>query len=685
MVKKSYVWHLDKLKIVIIFYIALILVFHIKTLNCHESDEDELKSSEVLSIIMKIAPTGIGVVKNRVIVSVNDYILELTGYSEDELLGQHAIMLYPTKEESEYVGEEKYKQIAKHGTGSVETRWRAKDGTIKHILLSSTPINLKDYSEGVIFTALDITERKIAEQELLESETRFKALHEASFGGITIHDKGVIVECNQGLADISGYTYEELIGMDGLLLISEKTRKMVLKNILSGYEEPYEAIGIRKNGEEYPVRLQARNIPYKGKQLRTVEFRDITNQKNLENRIRFSLYATMFLLFLAIILIMLLRDNLLKLRKTEYSLRIKSDELNRFFNSALDLLCIADLQGNFIRLNKEWENTLGYSIEELQKSNFFDFIHPDDVNQTLEAVKDLKNGKDIYDFTNRYRTKDNSYRHIEWRSTTYNDLTYAAARDITERLKAEQEILSKNKELEKLIYIASHDLRTPLVNVSGYSKEIDYLLLEISKLMNIQSITTDEKSNKITNKVNEITNCLSFIRKSAEQMDNLLKGLLKYSRSGRTLLEIKTIDMNHVINEVKLLMDYQISKEDISLFISDLPPCRGDETQLLQIFNNLIDNSIKYKKSNEPCIIRVSGKTDFNNSTYCIEDNGVGIAPENQEKIFDLFYRVKNNEITGEGLGLSIVKQIVERLNGEIKLESTPNFGSKFYIILPTN
>jgi two-component system sensor histidine kinase EvgS len=119
-------------------------------------------------------------------------------------------------------------------------------------------------------------------RELQESEERFKVLHNASFGGIAIHDEGLILDCNQGLSEITGYSTDELIGMNGLLLISEKSRDMVMSNILSGYESPYEAIGVRKNGEEYPVRLEARNIPYKESNVRVTEFRDITEQKRDE-------------------------------------------------------------------------------------------------------------------------------------------------------------------------------------------------------------------------------------------------------------------------------------------------------------------------------------------------------------------------------------------------------------------
>lgn len=160
---------------------------------------------------------------------------------------------------------------------SSEMELKCKEGTVRSVIVGASIIG-----ENYLFSMIDITDRKQAEQSLKESEARFKALHNASFGGITIHDKGIILECNHGLTEITGYSSEELIGMNGLLLIAEKSRDTVMKNILSGYEKPYEAIGLRKNGEEFPLRLEARNIPYKGKNVRTVEFRDITDSKKAE-------------------------------------------------------------------------------------------------------------------------------------------------------------------------------------------------------------------------------------------------------------------------------------------------------------------------------------------------------------------------------------------------------------------
>ena len=157
------------------------------------------------------------------------------------------------------------------------------DGTVRYIKANAT-VSCDAQGVPLRMTGInaDITDRKTTVLALQESEERFKALHNASFGGITIHDKGIILECNKGLSDMTGYEYDELIGMNGLYLISDNTRDQVIQNIEAGYEKPYEVSGVRKNGEIYPLRLEARGIPYKGKNVRVVEFRDISELKRIE-------------------------------------------------------------------------------------------------------------------------------------------------------------------------------------------------------------------------------------------------------------------------------------------------------------------------------------------------------------------------------------------------------------------
>jgi PAS domain S-box-containing protein len=166
--------------------------------------------------------------------------------------------------------------------GNTECRYKCRDGSYRWIEFKASNLLHDPDIRGILCNYHDITERRHNELALFESEARFKALHNASFGGIAIHDRGKILECNQGLTEMTGYSATELIGMNGLLLIAEKTRDQVLDNIISGYEKPYEAIGLRKNGQEYPMRLEARNIPFRGKMVRAVEFRDLTEIKREE-------------------------------------------------------------------------------------------------------------------------------------------------------------------------------------------------------------------------------------------------------------------------------------------------------------------------------------------------------------------------------------------------------------------
>ncbi len=211
-------------------------------------------------------------------------IWNMSGGKSGDIIGKNIRDLIPKVEAESLI--ERYRSVYQLGeTSRQEIKIGLKKGdtwffnTVTPIEYGSPPI------PAVLSVSLDITEHKMTGEALRESEERFKALHNASFGGIAIHDQGVILECNQGLSEISGFGYDELIGMDGLLLIAEQSREAVLNTIRSGYQKPYEAFGVRKNGEEYPLRLEARNIPYKGKMVRVVEFRDITETKQAEEAV----------------------------------------------------------------------------------------------------------------------------------------------------------------------------------------------------------------------------------------------------------------------------------------------------------------------------------------------------------------------------------------------------------------
>lgn len=183
-----------------------------KTENAFHDSEANIQS------VFRAAPVGIGVVVDRIISKVNEKFCEITKYASDELLGQSARLLYPSDEDFEYVGREKYRQIAECGTGTVETFWKRKDGIVIDVLLSSTPIDQSDYSKGVTFTALDITARKKAETESIEKEMFLNRVIDQSPFGTWISDaNGVLIRANQTLRDTLNVTDAQLIGKYNVL------------------------------------------------------------------------------------------------------------------------------------------------------------------------------------------------------------------------------------------------------------------------------------------------------------------------------------------------------------------------------------------------------------------------------------------------------------------------------------
>jgi len=248
-----------------------------------QSEADLRKQKAMLEHLFESSPEAIAIVDNHgYILQTNKSFTDLFGYAWEEAHGKQIDDLVSHGRYHDEAGQYSNLVYKEGNIVETETVRCKKDGTPLDVMLIGYPIVIDGHIIGAYAIYRNTTDRKHAEKSLMESEARFKALHNASFGGITIHDKGIILDCNQGLSGITGYSVDELIGMDGLLLIAEKSRKMVMKNILAEYEKPYEAVGLRKNGEEYPLRLEARNVPYKGRMVRTVEFRDDTERKQVE-------------------------------------------------------------------------------------------------------------------------------------------------------------------------------------------------------------------------------------------------------------------------------------------------------------------------------------------------------------------------------------------------------------------
>ncbi len=404
-------------------------------------------------------------------------------------------------------------------------------------------------------------------------------------------------------------------------------------------------------------------------------------------RNRIVLIGVLLMASMGLLLTMLFRSRLLvneieRRRKIEAELRRKTEELDGYFTNSLDLLCIADIDGHFRRLNPEWEKTFGYPLDELLGRRFLDFVHPDDMESALAAVARLAGAQSVLNFTNRYRHQDGSYRWIEWRSYPVDKLIYAVARDITDRRQAEtekdrlQEQLAQAQKMESVGRLAggvAHDSNNIMAVILGHAE------------MTLSRMGPDH----------ELRAGLEEIRRAAIRSADLTRQLLAFAR--KQTVSPKVLDLNETLAGM-LSMLRRLIGEDIELTWipgASLWPVRIDPSQIDQILANLCVNA----RDAIPGSGRVTIETGNRHidDAYCaghpgfipgdfsmvsVSDNGCGMDKPTLGQLFEPFFTTKPAG-KGTGLGLSTVYGIVKQNNGFINVYSEPGIGTTFRIYLP--
>lgn len=361
-------------------------------------------------------------------------------------------------------------------------------------------------------------------------------------------------------------------------------------------------------------------------------------------------------------------------KSAEESLRQKTEELAQFFNVSLDLLCIANTDGCFLLLNPVWEKVLGYSHEELMARRFLDFVHPDDLEPTRQALSALASQQEVSHFQNRYRSKDGSYRWLEWSSVPAGNLIYAAARDLTERLKAEAEEQQRREELAHVSRIAMMgELTTSLAH------EINQPLTAI--LSNAQA--AQRFLSQTPPDIGEVRQILDDIVRDNKRASEVIRRVRALVRKEKPRQE--PLDLNELIQQVVELVRGDSLLQGLSI-ATDLSPelvaIYGDGIQLQQVILNLILNGAAAMRNAPLAQRRIIVRTAMTNNhtvRVSVTDFGVGIDENNSDRLFEPFYTTKSE---GLGMGLSISRTIVKGHGGTMQASNNKDGGATFAFTL---
>ncbi|WP_419213172.1 ATP-binding protein [Maribacter sp. X9] len=357
------------------------------------------------------------------------------------------------------------------------------------------------------------------------------------------------------------------------------------------------------------------------------------------------------------------------LHKKTKLLRESKYKFKTLVEQATDGIFLTSAEGLVLEVNLKGAEMLGYTINELIGLNLTDIYDKEDIIANPIKFKELENGRPI--IHERLMVRKNGtrfYAEITAKMLDNGNLL-GIGRDVTERKEAREILEEKNKELEKtnaelnqFVYSASHELRAPLSSVLG--------LLEIIKL--------EENEPQLIEK-------LDMMDMAIKNLDGFISDIIQYSRNRHVEVEGELIDFNSLVQESLASLWYLKNRNKIAIEVSveDTVPFISDRKRVSVLLNNFISNAIKYHNldGNAP-YIDITIKTNADYATMEIKDNGPGIEKEHLDKIFNMFYRVPSR-ITGSGIGLFIVKEVLNKLKGDVTIESEPNQGTVFFVTIP--
>ena len=627
--------------------------FHVIAREITDRKDWEQKISQneaTLQSIFKAAPIGIGMVSKRKISWVNDNLCGITGYDSQELLGQNARFLYPNDAEYHRVGEEKYEQITRDGIGTVETQWIRKDGKILDILLSSVPRDAAvSTTHNVIFTALDITDRKEQDRALLESEEKYRNIIESIPLGMhmyTLDEEGKLMFSGNNLAA------NKILGLDNSQFIGQTIEEAFPPSVEAGLPDIYRWVA--QTGTSYNLN----QVDYQGDEIKGAfevhAFQTSPNQ-----------------------MVAAFQDITQKMREEQ-----ERKLLALAVEQTDECIIITDRHANIQYVNPSFERITGFAPTEVQNRHFnilSSDLHDDSFYQ--QVMNTLKRGEVWSGHMQNRKKNATPYKAkvtISPIKDNQENITHYVTllRDVTIEQKIEEQMRQTQK-LEAIGTLAAgiaHEFNNILSSIIGYT--------ELSEL-------SLDKPEKLQNNFNRILN-------AGERARKLVQQILWFSR--KTDFQPRPVKLENLVQEVGKFMkaslprtiecSYHLNASGSMVF--------ADPNQIHHVLMNICTNAAQAMKGRsgnldihmqavEPGSAKESGYPGVAPGPLVrlsITDTGPGIDKETERKIFEPFFSTKE-ENGSSGLGLSVAHGIIKNHGGEITVESEPGHGTTFHVFLP--
>ena len=611
---------------------------------------------------------------------VNEKFCAISQYSEGELIGQNHRILNSGHHSKEFFGQ-MYHTIANGKVWHGEIKNRAKDGSSYWVDTTIVPFNGGDGKpRQYVAIRADVTESKLAAEALvsqalelaqqtdeltrsrqsletqsltLQSEVRYRALLEAAPDAMVISDaQGRIILINAETERLFNYSRGQLIGQPVEILVPERFREKHPQQRQGYTAHPHtrtmdgglELRGLRKDGSEFPAEIALSPLETPDGVLMTAAIRDISVRKLAED-----------------------------------ALRQSEERLRMIVSNAKDYaILMLDPKGIVVSWNEGAERIKGYRADEIIGQHFSRFYTPEDISDGKPAMELETAARDE-------RAEDEGWRIRKDGSRFFANVVITAlrdeaghlrgfgkiTRDITERKKSDEQLVKtigelnrSNDELQQFAYVSSHDLQEPLRMVASYTQ-----------------LLAKRYKGRLDSDADEF---IAFAVDGCNRMQGLIQDLLAYSRAGTNGKPLSEVSSDEALQTALSNLRITIADSGALVTRDPLPPLMMDEIQLTQVFQNLVGNAIKYRRTEVPRVHVSATKNGENESIFSVRDNGLGIAPQYFERIFILFQRLHGrDEFEGTGIGLAICKKILERLGGRIWVESQPEKGSTFYFALP--